>query len=356
MSQAEGTGGRVHSEKSPLNKGIRVVHNSDRLRILTGRSNPGLAEETAALLGIPSYQSIMEFPGEEVIAQIPVSVRKRDVFIIQPTSPPRTNTYHMELCFMIDAVARASANEITAIAPWLGYSRQDRQTDQQNKDAPRESISSKVVIDQIFNAGAHRLQTVDVHADQETGFVSYPFDNLYASSVLVPRIQKELPMGNLVTLSPDFGGAKRAKKYKQFLEACGVAVGFKERMPGGTVETYDLLGSVEGSDVLIIDDVLASGESAENAAVLAYQKGANSVSFACTHGLFLEKKGIACLDRLLNAGVRKIFVTNTIKLRPEILASDKVVEVSVAPLLARSILAVHTGKPIHDLVLPNNAK
>ena len=327
-------------------KGVEVVHNFEGLRLLTGRSNPQLAQDVAAILGQEVQQPISEFPDGTLDVQIPVSLRRRDVYILQSTSPPRPNTFQMELCLMADAARRASAAEISAIIPYLGYTRKDRQTDQNRPNASREAIGARVIIDQIINAGAERIVSLDIHADQETGFTNLPFDNLYASGVLVPAILERMDPNNLAVLSPDLGGAKRARKYYQFLNAAVFATAYKERTPDGAVEVYDILGDVEGRDVLIVDEELATGTSIKEANRLALDKGAKSVSVAVTHGLFLGN----ALERLSTEGICRILVTDTVNHRPEVRNNSLVEIVSVAPLLASAVRIIHTGGSIHDLV------
>jgi len=329
-------------------RNLSVVHEMDGLRILTGTAHPQLAMDVASLLGYTSEQVIKNFDGGEYLPKIMESVRRKDVYIIQPGGPPDPSRFHLELCFMLDAAKRASASELNAVVPYLPFSRQERQTDQQNPNAPRESISAKVIIDQIFDRGADRLVVCDVHADAEQGFTNSPFDNLHAGDVLIPRLRERIPVENTVILSPDFGGAKRAKKYNELLHGAGIAIAFKERKDG-KAETFDILGSVENKDVVIVDDILASGESIENATIIARAKGAGSVSVAVAHGFFLTKDDISAMERMRRAGIRKVYVTDTIDL-PQAIRNDPLIEVvSIAPVLAEAIKRIHLGQPIHQM-------
>lgn len=336
-------------ERHKRKPNLLVLHNSKDLRILTGSSNPELAQKVSNILNVECCQPISYFPDGEVNVGVDISVRRKDVFIIQPTSPPHVNDYHMELCLMLDAVFRASPKEITAITTYLGYSRQDRQDDQNRINAKRNPISSKVIIDQIF-AYANRIVSFDIHAEQETGMSTKPFDILNASSALVPIIAKQIDANNTVAMSPDFGGAKRAKKIGGFLGIKNVAVAYKERKNGSEVETNKLLGDVQDKDVLLIDDVLSTGSSLKAGALLARHLGARRILVSVTHGLFIGEKD-QVVNTLVEAGIERIFVTDTVKQRPEIIAHPAIEMVSVAPLIAEAIKKIVKGQSIHSLSL-----
>ncbi|MDP3987794.1 MAG: ribose-phosphate pyrophosphokinase [Candidatus Levybacteria bacterium] len=310
--------------------------------LLTGKSNPALAKKIGSLFKKEVYEPTTLFADGEIRIRIPLNLRRRHVFIIQPTSNP-VNSSIMELIFMVDAAKRASASEIIAVIPYFGYSRQDR------KEMPRVPISSSVIAGMFEYIGIDRIVTVDIHSEQQQGFIKKPWDNLYGSYALIPAIKRK-NLKDLVVASPDKGGMRRATGYAKLLGALGVALVYKERdialnnMSGA----LDMVGDVKNKNVLLVDDMIDTGGTLVNAAEFLRKKGAKSVRAAVTHGLFSGDS----LDRIVNSSIEEIIVSDTVALKDEVLKNSKVEVVSVAPLLAEVIRRIETGESIsRDLIL-----
>ncbi|HRS22981.1 MAG TPA: ribose-phosphate diphosphokinase [Candidatus Woesebacteria bacterium] len=311
------------------------------LVLLTGTSNQKLAQKIGKILNktrskpMPVYCPVSHFGDGEIDIFIPENLRRRRVFIIQSTSPPAVNDYIMELAFMADAAKRASAAEVTAVIPYFGYGRQDR------KDRARVFICSAVVANILVKAGVDRIVTIDIHANQEQGFVQQPWDNLFASYSLIPRLRRE-KIANLVVASPDAGGVKRAKHYEECLKAKGIVIVLKDRdiNQHDHSEVLTMVGEVTGKNVLIVDDIISTAGSIAKARDLFRARGAKKIYAAATHGIFSEK----ALETI--NGFEKVFVTDTIDHREEVLKHPKIQVVSIAPLLAEAIKRIHTGESI----------
>lgn len=306
---------------------------SNGFELLTGTSNPQLAAKISKILHHPIHQPVSVFANGEIMVKIPVSVRNKHVIIIQSTSPP-VNDHLMELFLMIDAARRASAGEITALIPHYGYSRQDR------KDNPRVPISSAMIANFIEYAGANRIITLDIHSDQQQGFVNCSWDNLYASRSLIPIIKK-LKLKKLIIASPDKGGVARANAYAIRLQADGIAIVYKERdtQIKNTSKALDMIGDVSGKDVVIVDDILDTAGTMVNASVLLKKRGARRVIVVATHGLFSNQ----ALDLINEPAIERVIVTDTVTPRPEVVTHPKIQIVSTAPLLAEVIKRTHQG-------------
>lgn len=310
--------------------------------LVTGRANPQLAKSIAYILKKDLYEPVTVFSDGEIRIKIPPNLRRRHVFIIQSTNPP-VNDHLMELIFMIDAAKRSSAREITVVLPYFGYSRQDR------KEMPHVPISASVVAGMIMNAGADRVVTVDIHSEQQQGFIKGPWDNLYASYSLVPAILKK-HMKDIVVASPDKGGMTRALGYARRLNATGVAVVYKERDVdvSNKSEALEMIGKVGGKDVLIVDDMIDTAGTIVNAANFIKHKGAKSIRAITTHGLFSG----GALEKLNKSAIDEIIITDTIAQPEEVKKNKKITIVSVAPLLAEAIRRIETGESISkDLIL-----
>jgi ribose-phosphate pyrophosphokinase len=310
--------------------------------LLTGRSNPKLALDIAKILKHEVHEPISIFSDGEIRVRIPESMRNRHVFIIQPTAP-NVNTSIMELILMIDAAKRSSASEISAIIPYFAYSRQDR------KEMPRVPISSSIVANMIVNAGATQIFTIDIHSQQQQGFVNIPWDNLYGSYALIPEI-KSRKLDNLVIASPDKGGMVRATGYARLLGAEDVALVYKERdiAVNNKSEAMNMIGRVRDKNVLIVDDMIDTGGTIVNAAEFLKDMGAKSVRMAITHGLFSGEAP----ERFKNPAIEEIFVTDTVRLRQEMLENKKLTVASIAPLIAEAISRIVNGRSIsRDLIL-----
>ena len=305
------------------------------MKIYTGSSNPALAEAIVSSLGTTLGDcDVVNFPDGETFVKIADSVRGRDVFVIQSICG-RPNEMIMELLIMIDALRRASADRITAVLPIYGYARQDR------KDQPRVPITAKLVANLLVAAGANRLLTMDLHAAQIVGYFDIPVDHVHAFPVIMKWV-KEKNLQNPVVLAPDTGSAKSAHAYSKML-GCDFAITTKERKGAEDVEAYSLVGSVDGRDVVIIDDLTSTCGTLCAAATMAKQHGARSVIAAVTHGM-LNAKG---LDRLASSDIDELAVTDTVPQHD--LEGTKVRVLSVAGIFGEAIDRIHNNKSIHSL-------
>ncbi len=262
------------------------------------------------------------------------SIRGRRIFIIGSTIPPTDNL--MEMLLMIDAAKRASARHITAVIPYFGWARQDR------KDQPRVPIAAKMVANLLQAAGATRIITMDLHADQIQGFFEKPVDHLYGSTFFLPEIKK-LNLENLTIASPDMGGSKRAYAYSKYLES-DVVICYKQRKKANVISHMELIGNVEGKNVILVDDMIDTAGTITKAADLMMEKGAISVRAICTHAVL---SGTA-FDRIENSKLEELIITDTIPLKKEL---SKIKVVSCAPLFADVMHKVHNNKSISDQFL-----
>ncbi len=317
--------------------------NPDDVILLTGRSNPTLAKDIARLLHKEVFEPVSSFSDGEIRVRIPENLRRRHVFIIQPTSVP-VNDNLMELILMIDAAKRSSAEEIIVVLSYYGYSRQDR------KEMPRVPISSSAIAGMIVNAGASRIVTVDIHSEQQQGFVKIPWDNLYGSYSLIPEIKSQ-KLKELVIAAPDKGGMTRATGYaKRLPNSSGIALVYKERdiAVNNKTEALAFIGDVREKDVLLVDDIIDTAGTIVSAANYLKGQGARSVRAAATHGLFSGQS----LEKITKSYIDEIIVTDTIQHRKEVIKNKKITIVTVAPLLAEAIRRIETGESISkDLFL-----
>ncbi|OGH42934.1 MAG: hypothetical protein A3B53_02050 [Candidatus Levybacteria bacterium RIFCSPLOWO2_01_FULL_42_15] len=309
--------------------------------LMTGRSNVLLAKQIGKLLKKKVHEPVSIFSDGEVRVRIVPNLRRRHVFIIQPTSFP-VNDHLMELILMIDAARRASSSEIVAVIPYFGYSRQDR------KEMPRVPISSSVVARCLEAVGVDRIMTVDIHSEQQQGFIKGAWDNLYGSYALIPALKKKHLKGIIVG-SPDKGGVARATGYAKLLRADGIAIVYKERdvAINNSSETLEMVGEVKGRNVILVDDIIDTAGTITGASDFLKRRGAKQVIAAVTHGLF---NGTS-LERIEKSGIDKVIVTDTTALRDEVRKHPKVEMVSIAPLLAEAIRRVQTGESISSLIL-----
>lgn len=315
------------------------MKNIEQMILLAGNGNPALAYAIGNLLDKEVTNPITYFADGEVRVKGLPNLRKRSVFIIQPTAAP-VNDNIMELVLLIDAARRASASEITAVIPYFGYSRQDR------KEMPRVPISASAVANMILNAGADRIMTIDVHAEQSQGFVMKPWDNLYGSYTLIPVIKKFISQENTVIVSPDKGGVPRATGYAALLGIEEIAIVYKQRdlELSNTSKVSRLIGNVQGKNLLILDDMLDSGGTVFNSIDYLVERGAKDIYVAVTHGLFTRDS----LQRLAESKIKKIIVTDTINHREAVRNNDKIDIISVAPLLAEAIAREQSGESISE--------
>lgn len=320
--------------------------NSNGFVLLTGTANIKLAKDIAKILGKDVDETVTVFADGEKRIIIPENTRKRDVFIVQPTCPPVDSSI-IELVLMIDAAKRSSASEVSAIIPYFGYSRQDR------KDRSRVPISASIIARIIEFTGADRILTVDIHSEQEPGFVEIPWDVIYSSYSFLPTL-KEAFKSNLVVASPDKGGVPKATFYADLLDADGVAIVFKQRdvMKKNESQAMDMIGDVKGKDVLIVDDMIDTAGTICEAAKLIQERGAKSISAAATHGLFSDP----ALQRITDSPIEKVYISDTVPLKEEVLNNPKFVVISVAKLLAEAINCIYNGDPLSERLIPKTHK
>lgn len=309
--------------------------------LLSGNGNQKLADDIGRILHMPVTNPITYFSDGEIRVKGIPNLRRRSVFIIQPTPPP-VNDHIMELVLMIDASRRASAKEITAVVPYFGYSRQDR------KEQPRVPISAAVVANMIRAVGIDRIMTVDIHAEQLQGFVQYPWDNTYASYALIPELKKK-NLKDLVVTSPDKGGVPRATGYASLLGVRNLAIVYKHRDidAENKSETYAMIGDVKRKDILLVDDMLDSGNTIFNAAEHLKKNGAKDIYVIVSHGLFTGSS----LKHLSASPIKEVITTDSIAHREEVLKHPKISIVSIAPMMAEAILREQTGASISELIL-----
>lgn len=306
--------------------------------IFSGTANLQLSEEIATYLEMPlSKATINRFSDGEINIQIAQSVRGKDVFIIQPTSAP-ANSNLMELLIMTDALKRSSAKSITAVVPYYGYARQDR------KAAPRVPISAKLVANLMESAGITRVVTVDLHASQIQGFFDIPVDNLYGAILFMDYI-KSKNFANPVIASPDIGGVARARYFASKLGLDMVIVD-KRREKANESEVMNIIGSVEGKDVILIDDMIDTAGTMVKGASALKKLGASSVMACCTHPVL---SGPA-FDRIENGDLDELVVANTIPISRE---SSKIKVLSTASMLGEVIRRVHNNESVNSLFESN---
>jgi ribose-phosphate pyrophosphokinase len=262
------------------------------------------------------------------------TIRGRRIFLIGSTFPPTENL--MELLLMIDAAKRSSARHITAVMPYYGWARQDR------KDKPRVPIAAKMVAKLLMSAGATRIITMDLHADQIQGFFEVPVDHLYASTIFVPYL-KSLNLDNITIASPDMGGSKRAYAYSKFLD-CEVVICYKQRKKANVIEYMELIGEVKNRNVIIVDDMVDTAGTLAKAAELMMERGAKSVRALATHGILSNN---AC-EKIENSPLVELIITDSIPLKR---TSSKIKVVTCAPLFASVMKSVQNNQSIGDQFL-----
>ena len=309
------------------------------LQIFSGNANSVLTREICAALGVGMAEaSVRQFADGEIHLQIQENVRGSDVYVIQPTCNPVDKNL-LELLLMMDALKRASADRITAVLPYYGYARQDR------KDRPRVPISAKLVASLIETAGADRVLALDLHAAPIQGFFDIPVDHLFALPVLVECI-RENPISDLMVVSPDAGGVERARAFAKRLNA-PIAIIDKRREDANVAEVMHVVGDVEGMNCLIVDDMIDTAGSLVKGAEALFAHGAVSVSACATHAVL---SGPA-VERIQASRIKDVYVTNSIPLKPDALACQRIKVRSVAPLLAQAIQSIHEETSVSTLFL-----
>lgn len=313
------------------------------LRLLAGNANPELAQEISECLGVPMVDAqVGHFNNGEIQVMIGESIRGKDIFIIQPTCQP-VNENLMELLIMTDACKRASAKSVTAVVPYYAYARQDRKT------RGREPISAKLVANLMSAAGLNRVVTVDLHAGQIQGFFDIPVDHLAAAPALADYFRK-LDLEDLIVVSPDLGGVTRARNMADLL-GTGIAIIEKRRPRPGCAEVMNLIGDVKGKTCIMIDDMVdTAGSLCEGAKALS-KLGAKAVYACCSHGILTDP----AVQRIQDSCIKQLVITNTIPLDPK-KKNDKIVSISLAPMLAAFIQCIYEERAVSNLFDKNWAK
>lgn len=309
------------------------------IKIFTGNANKETAQEIAAYLNLPlGNAQVGTFSDGEIVVSIGESVRGSDVFLIQSTCQPVNNNL-MELLLMIDGLKRASAARITAVMPYFGYARQDRKT------KSRDPISAKLVADVLTTAGADRILTMDLHAAQIQGFFNIPVDHLLGVPILLPYFEQKFN-GNrkdVVVMSPDLGSVTRARNFAEKFES-SMAIVDKRRQKANVSEVMNIIGDVDGKDVILVDDMVDTAGTLCNAAIAAKEHGANHIYACATHGVL---SGPA-IERIEASPIEEIVFLNTVPLPPE-KQIEKIKMLSVAPVFAEAIGRIHSHRPVSPL-------
>ena len=309
----------------------------DKLAIFSGNANPELAASICKDLKVKLQDAFVgRFSEGEIRVKINENVRGKDVFIIQPTCPP-SNDNLMELLIMMDALRRASANRITAVIPYFGYARQDR------KDQPRVPITAKLVANLLTVAGANRILTMDLHAGQIQGFFDIPVDHLFSVGVLVDYFSK-MNIKDLVAVSPDVGSIKMARAYAKRISS-GLAIIDKRRVSPEKAEAIHIMGEVEGKNVIIVDDMIATGSSLIEAVEALKKAKAKTIYAAIAHGV-LSGPAIERIEQC--KGLEKLLITDSVPLS-ENKKHPKIEVLSVASLLAEAIKRIHNEESVSCL-------
>jgi ribose-phosphate pyrophosphokinase len=312
----------------------------ERLMVFTGNANPQLAQDVAKHLNMSLGRAIVgRFSDGEVMVEIMENVRGRDVFVLQSTCAP-TNDNLMELLVMVDALKRSSAARVTAAIPYFGYARQDRRP-----RSARVAISAKVVANMLASVGVARVLTMDLHADQIQGFFDMPVDNVYAAPVLLGDVWKQ-GYEDLIVVSPDVGGVVRARALAKRLES-DLAIIDKRRPKANVSEVMNVIGEVKGRSCVIMDDMVDTAGTLVKAAQVLKEEGATKVVAYCTHAVLSG----AAVERIDSSDLDEVVVTDTIPLREDARASAKIRQLSVAGLLAETILRIFNEDSVSSLFI-----
>jgi ribose-phosphate pyrophosphokinase len=314
---------------------------SETLALFTGNANPALAHDIARHLQQPvGRASVGRFSDGEVNIEIMENVRGRDVFIVQPTSPP-ANDHLMELLVMVDACRRASAARITAVVPYFGYARQDRRP-----RATRAAITAKLVADMISNSGVDRLLTLDLHSDQIQGFFAIPVDNVYGSPVLLGEVWRQR-YPNLIVVSPDVGGVVRARAIAKRLDDADLAIIDKRRPRPNESKIMNIIGEVDGKTCVIIDDMVDTAGTLCVAAQALKEEGALKVVAYITHAVLSG----GAVDRIATSSLDELVVTDTVPLSEAARECPRIRQLSVASLLAETIRRIRDEESVSSLYI-----
>jgi ribose-phosphate pyrophosphokinase len=310
------------------------------LKIFSGNSNRSLAQEICRYLKRPLGEAdVRDFADGETWCKITENIRGHDVFVIQSTNSPARNI--MELLIMLDAIRRASPRRVTAVIPYFGYARQDR------KDQPRVPITAKLMANLMTTAGAERVLTMDLHSAQIQGFFDIPFDHLYASPVFVENVRSTFP-SNVVVVAPDIGSVKMARAYATRLEA-PLALIDKRRPRHDEIDVMNVIGDVDGKNVVIFDDIISTGGTLVKAARALKERGALEIMACVTHAVFAD----SVFEKLNHSDLARLNVTNTIYQDPAAVAgrTDRVEILSVARILGEAIHRIHQEESLSSLFI-----
>jgi ribose-phosphate pyrophosphokinase len=307
------------------------------IKIFSGNSNPGLAEQICSYVGVPlSRAEVKTFSDGEIAVEIGESVRGLDTFVVQSTGPPVNNNL-MELLIMIDALRRASAERINAIIPYYGYARQDR------KVAPRQPISAKLVANLITVAGASRVLTMDLHAGQIQGFFDIPVDNLYASPIVLEYLRKQFT-DDLVLIAPDAGGVERTRAFAKRLDA-SLAIIDKRREAANVAQVMHIIGEVKGKISIILDDMVDTAGTLTEAAKTLKKHGSTAIYACCTHPVLSGN----AIKKINDSPIEELIVTDTIALNHEGSTCQKIKVLSAAELFGEAIKRIHNNESVSSL-------
>ncbi len=296
------------------------------IKLVAGNSNPALAQSIAEYLGTSLTKAVVRrFADMEIFVEIRENVRGTDVFVIQSTSFP-ANDHLMELLIIIDALRRASGRRITAVLPYFGYARQDRKT------GSRTPISAKLVANLITHAGANRVLTLDLHADQIQGFFDIPTDNLYAAPMMARDIKERFDLARIMVVSPDVGGVARARGLAKRINA-PLAIVDKRRERPGESEVMNVIGEVDGHICVLVDDIIDSGGTVVNAADALLEKGATEVYAYITHGVLSS----AAVARITGSRLKELVITDSIQPTEAVRTARNIRTLSVASLIGEAI-------------------
>ncbi|MDP3305679.1 MAG: ribose-phosphate pyrophosphokinase [Erysipelotrichaceae bacterium] len=298
-----------------------------------------LADEICGYLGMPRGRcSVRHFADGEIIVEPEESVRGKHVFLIQSTCNPVSESY-MEVLVALDAFKRASAGEVTVVMPYYGYARQDR------KARARQPITAKLMADLLQVAGADRIVTLDLHAPQIQGFFNVPIDDLTAVSMIGQYFRAKHFDDEVVIVSPDHGGATRARRLADSMPGTTIAIIDKRRTKPNVAEAVNLIGDVKDKICIIIDDIIDTGGSLLGGVKMLYEKGAKEVYCACSHGILSGE----ALERVKDSLIKELVITNSIPLSPEKRAEPKIKQISIGYMLAKTIEAIHNHTPVSEL-------
>ena len=311
------------------------------MMVFSGNANPDLSAEIAQHLGLSLGKAVVgQFSDGEVMTEIQENVRGRDVFVVQPTCAP-TNDNLLELLVLIDALRWASAKRITAVIPYFGYARQDRRP-----RSARVPITARLVAKMVGNAGADRVLTMDLHADQIQGFFDIPVDNVYSSPILLGDVWRQ-KHPDLIVVSPDVGGVVRARALAKRLDDADLAIIDKRRPRANESEVMNIIGDVEGRSCVMVDDLVDTAGTLCRAAAALKAHGARQVVAYCTHAVLSG----SAVDNIVESQLDELVVTNTIPLRPDALSCPRIRQLSIGELLAETMRRISNEESVSSLFM-----